>query len=68
MNTVVAPDSDLRWLPLHGVVASAKFARIEKDAKDFYVVLGRDASDDDARDEQTDPAEQRMQQREDGSS
>src|SRR5258708_24232033 len=62
---MASPDRDLRWFPLHGVVASAKFRGVEENAKDLDIVLRRDARDDHANDEEAQTAEQGVHERED---
>src|ERR1700733_3375468 len=59
LNTV-APDRDGGAIPLHGVVASAKLGTVEQHAKNFYVMLGGDAGDDGAHNEEANAAKQRM--------
>jgi hypothetical protein len=59
-------DSYLGTLPLHGVIAPAEFGGVEEDAENLDIMPGRNARNDDAHYEEADSAQQRVQQRENG--
>src|SRR5271170_5815438 len=64
--TITPRNADFCGVGLHRVVPSAEFAGVEENAQNLHVMLGGDAGDAYAHDEQADSAEQGMQQGEDG--
>src|SRR5579883_676914 len=66
--SIPAPDRDFCGFPLHGVVTPSELGGVEQHAQDLHVVLGCNAGDDDAHDEQSNAAEQGVKEREDRSS
>src|SRR5260370_2672375 len=58
---MVSPDGDLRWFPLHGVVASAEFRGVEENAEDLDIMLRYDPRNDHSHDADTARSEQRVQ-------
>src|SRR5579883_1642938 len=66
--TIAPPNGDLQRIELHGVVAAAEFAGVEEHAQNLDIVLGGDAGDNDAHDEQNNAADQRVQEGEDRAS
>src|ERR1700761_1969856 len=50
--------AELQGVGFHGVVPSAELAAVEQHAQNLHVMLGGDAGDDDAHDEQPNAAQQ----------
>src|SRR5581483_5495409 len=66
--SMAIPDRDFDRIVLHWVVAAAELSGVEQHAQDLHVVLRGDTGNDDADDEQTNAANQRVHQREDRAS